>query len=151
MPLCSRHGEKSYKNLPTSGTVPDLKFINLSHKVIINSIKLKILSSMFTEFYFNFKVPTICQPSISLDGLMRKMKVSNDSLTEVAESCIEESIIIDDNDVLYKTYNETEISVEKTDPDSGFGTSNNSSGPLHIDDWSSLAILLPRYRTSEIF
>lgn len=42
------------------------------------------------------------------------------------------------------TGTETHLALDTTGPDSGLGSSN-SSGPLHIEDWPSLAVLLPRY------
>lgn len=55
------------------------------------------------------------------------------------------------NDILLRIKDDGIISNDKLNitieegPDSGLGSSNYSNnGPLHIEDWPSLAILLPK-------
>ena len=76
-----------------------------------------------------FQVPTFCQqPSSfqipSLDELLRQTKQSH-----LAE--------IDDK------YFETRMA-EFASPDSGLGSATSSTGPSHVEDWPSLAFLLPK-------
>lgn len=72
------------------------------------------------------QTPNLCQSSISLSDIILKAK----------EACVEEGKL--------------EISVltalDKHGPDSGLGSSvSATSGPAHIEDWSSLAVLLPKH------
>ncbi|VDK46817.1 unnamed protein product [Anisakis simplex] len=72
------------------------------------------------------QMPSLCQSSISLDEVMLKVR---------------EGTLEDDKLDL------SLLSVlQKGGPDSGLGSSASaSSGPTHIEDWPSLAILLPRH------
>ena len=76
---------------------------------------------------------------------MCKAKRSGGNLTEMAENCMEVDVILEEASGAGMTC--VSNSNDGIHPDSGLGTSGNSSGPSHIDDWSSLSVLLPRYRT----
>lgn len=70
--------------------------------------------------------PSLCQSSVSLSEIIAKVK----------EGTIEEDKL--DLSVL--------DALEKHGPDSGLGSSASAtSGPSHIEDWPSLAILLPKH------
>lgn len=71
-------------------------------------------------------MPSLCQSSVSLSEIMVKVR----------EGAIEEDKL--DLSVLNV--------LEKHGPDSGLGSSASAtSGPSHIEDWPSLAILLPKH------
>jgi hypothetical protein len=70
------------------------------------------------------EVPSFCRSSYSMDDMMKKAKTG----------CLAE---LDDK------YDPTELNLlEKKGPDSGLGS---STGPLHIEDWPSLSLLLPKH------
>jgi hypothetical protein len=74
--------------------------------------------------------------------MLKRNNLGNcDSINEVVENCITNGSIVDD---LIESNTKCESCM--ADPDSGLGTSiSMSNGPLHIDDWPSLAALLPKY------
>lgn len=71
-------------------------------------------------------LPSLCQLSISMNEIVEKLK----------EGVLEDEKL--DSSLLNV--------LEKRGPDSGLGSSATaSSGPLHIEDWPSLALLLPKH------
>uniref|UniRef100_A0A914HEZ9 RUN domain-containing protein n=1 Tax=Globodera rostochiensis TaxID=31243 RepID=A0A914HEZ9_GLORO len=109
---------RTFADLSPSRTVPDLKFIALAHNV-----------------------PSICPSSTSLDNLLCRARNcggggdgANKSIAidELIDCCASSERII------------SEAADGASDgPDSGLGSSH-SDGPSHIEDWSSLSVLLPR-------
>ncbi|CEF64467.1 RUN domain-containing protein [Strongyloides ratti] len=71
------------------------------------------------------EVPNFCQTSISFGEILKKAKAG---------------ILYDCEDKL--EYSDLNIYDNKKTPDSGLGT---STGPTHIEDWPSLAVLLPKH------
>ncbi|KHN76973.1 hypothetical protein Tcan_06027, partial [Toxocara canis] len=72
------------------------------------------------------QMPSLCQSSISLDEIMVKVREG----------------AVDDQKLDLSLLNV----LQKGGPDSGLGSSASaSSGPSHIEDWPSLAILLPKH------
>lgn len=71
------------------------------------------------------QMPSLCQSSVSMSEVMDKLKEG----------------VLEDEKLDFSL-----LSVlEKRGPDSGLGSSATaSSGPSHIEDWPSLAILLPK-------
>ncbi|KAM3721241.1 AP-4 complex accessory subunit [Dirofilaria immitis] len=74
----------------------------------------------------NYSMPTICQSSMSVNEIMDKLKEG----------------VLEDEKFDFSLLNV----LEKRGPDSGLGSSATaSSGPSHIEDWPSLALLLPKH------
>ncbi|MCP9260048.1 BMA-UNC-14 [Dirofilaria immitis] len=74
----------------------------------------------------NYNMPTICQSSMSVNEIMDKLKEG----------------VLEDEKFDFSLLNV----LEKRGPDSGLGSSATaSSGPSHIEDWPSLALLLPKH------
>uniref|UniRef100_A0A915CB03 RUN domain-containing protein n=1 Tax=Parascaris univalens TaxID=6257 RepID=A0A915CB03_PARUN len=72
------------------------------------------------------QMPSLCQSSISLDEIMVKVREGT-----VDDEKLDLSLV---------------SMLQKGGPDSGLGSSASaSSGPSHIEDWPSLAILLPKH------
>ncbi|KAL3997964.1 hypothetical protein ACH3XW_13095 [Acanthocheilonema viteae] len=76
--------------------------------------------------FLNHNIPSLCQSSTSVSEIMDKLK---------------EGVLEDEN------FDFSLLNVlEKRGPDSGLGSSATaSSGPSHIEDWPSLALLLPKH------
>uniref|UniRef100_A0A1I8EM16 RUN domain-containing protein n=1 Tax=Wuchereria bancrofti TaxID=6293 RepID=A0A1I8EM16_WUCBA len=74
----------------------------------------------------NHNMPSLCQSSLSMSTIVDKLK---------------EGVLEDEN------FDFSLVNVlEKRGPDSGLGSSATaSSGPSHIEDWPSLALLLPKH------
>jgi hypothetical protein len=75
-------------------------------------------------------VPSFCRSSLSLDDMFKKAQQKGDAMK--INDCDEE--IFETSDIRL---------LDRNGPDSGFESS--SSGPTHIEDWPSLAVLLPSY------
>uniref|UniRef100_A0A8R1TZS1 RUN domain-containing protein n=1 Tax=Onchocerca volvulus TaxID=6282 RepID=A0A8R1TZS1_ONCVO len=74
----------------------------------------------------NHNMPSLCHSSMSVSEVMDKLKEG----------------ILEDEKFDFSLLNV----LEKRGPDSGLGSSATaSSGPSHIEDWPSLALLLPKY------
>ncbi|KAH7726831.1 RUN domain-containing protein [Aphelenchoides avenae] len=80
-------------------------------------------------------VPSFCRPSVSLDDMFKRAQQQSNAgcLTAPMAECDEKLLDASENLNLF----------ERNGPDSGFESS--SSGPLHIEDWPSLAVLLPSH------
>lgn len=79
-------------------------------------------------------MPSFCRPSVSLDDMFKRAQQQphlNDALSAAMAECDEKLLDASENLKLF----------ERNGPDSGFESS--SSGPLHIEDWPSLSVLLP--------
>ncbi|KAL3074839.1 hypothetical protein niasHS_014284 [Heterodera schachtii] len=116
---------RTFADLSASRTVPDLKFIALAHNV-----------------------PTICPPSsVSLDNLLCRVRNSataadgNGGIGGANAAAIDE--LIDCCASSMRILSEPDGGGASDGPDSGLGSSH-SDGPSHIEDWSSLSVLLPR-------
>uniref|UniRef100_A0A915DN54 RUN domain-containing protein n=1 Tax=Ditylenchus dipsaci TaxID=166011 RepID=A0A915DN54_9BILA len=83
------------------------------------------------------KVPSICRSSISMDGMLKKAKEG---------AYLTDCNMEDERTLLFEgeAGSSHRMSTLNNGPDSGLGSSS-SSGPLHIEDWPSLAALLPRH------
>ncbi|EJD76375.1 RUN domain-containing protein [Loa loa] len=74
----------------------------------------------------NHNMPSLCQSSMSINEIMDKLKEG----------------VLEDEKFDFSLFNV----LEKRGPDSGLGSSATaSSGPSHIEDWPSLALLLPKH------
>ncbi|VDK81110.1 unnamed protein product [Litomosoides sigmodontis] len=74
----------------------------------------------------NHNMPSLCQSSTSVSEIVDKLKEG----------------VLDDEKFDFSLLNV----LEKRGPDSGLGSSATaSSGPSHIEDWPSLALLLPKH------
>ncbi|KAI1726891.1 RUN domain containing protein [Ditylenchus destructor] len=106
---------RTFADLSPSYTAPDLKFLSLSHKV-----------------------PSLCRSSTSLDGMLKRAR-QGAYLTDY--NLEDERLLLFDGVTGHGLSSSSHMNGAK---DSGLG-SCSSSGPSHIEDWQSLAALLPRH------
>jgi hypothetical protein len=108
--------QRTFADLSPSHTAPDLKFLSMSHKV-----------------------PSLCQSSsTSMDCMLKKAREGTFDLED------EKALLFYDPVQPGSSSLSHQINALNNGPDSGLGSSS-SSGPLHIEDWTSLSVLLPRH------
>lgn len=112
---------RTFADLSPSKTAPDLQFIALSYKVTFSTCV-----SLFLNFYFTFKVPSICTNSstiaatTSFDDLLKQAKEGN--LGAVLECYPSEKMLFEPG---------RDDICEDVAPDSGLGSSH-SEGLLNF-------------------
>lgn len=81
-------------------------------------------------------MPSFCRSQISIDKMLKKAQ--NGSFLPNKNLFTDEKLLLDTSSEL------SMLDQNIFQPDSGLGSSS-SSGPSHIEDWPSLAVLLPRF------
>ncbi|CAD5207102.1 unnamed protein product [Bursaphelenchus okinawaensis] len=123
--------EKAHK---TSSIPPKRTFAELEPSK--SSVDLKFL-------HLPFYLPSFCRTSAPLDQLLKEAN-SKDRPTTARLNQLRKEL---DSESLYgremkASASSPSLGVTLIEPDSGLGRS--SSGPLHIEDWPSLSLLLPK-------
>uniref|UniRef100_A0A0K0G3U5 RUN domain-containing protein n=1 Tax=Strongyloides venezuelensis TaxID=75913 RepID=A0A0K0G3U5_STRVS len=104
---------------------PKRTFADLNTKSGSSSLSKDSIAPELKFLALHHEVPNFCQTSISFSEILKKAKAG---------------ILYDCEDKL--EYSDLNIYGDKKTPDSGLGT---STGPTHIEDWPSLAVLLPKH------